>query len=143
MERATLEIGNVDALIERAKADAETYEGADHLEPEQGIDSPEIQTGTMSGAFQAPDRVLLVNIDFKEETMFLPDENGNFTGEKVKFQDGYLSTTREIADKVLAANPHIYEEIETGIDPFEAPDGFKTWNAQGYQRYLAAYYAAL
>lgn len=143
MERATLDITNVDALIERAKADADTYEGADTLEPVQGKDSPEIATGGMSGAVEIPDRVLLVNVDFKEETIFIPDAEGRFTGEKVKFQDGYLNTTRERADWILANNPHVYEEIDTGAAPFEAPDGFKTWSAPGYQRYLAAYYASL
>lgn len=143
MERGNLDLGgmNLDSLIE--KANEGTYEGADDLEPQQGIDSPEIHPEVPSGIVQVPEQVLLVNIDFKEETIFIPDSQGRFTGEKVKFMDGYLNTSRERANWILANNPHIYEETPTEAAPFEAPDGFKTWSPVGYQRYLAGYYASL
>lgn len=117
-----------------------TYDGASNLEPEfRG--SPEAE---FAESFAEPEieRVLLVNIEHPQETFYIPDPvNGQFSGDKVQFQDSYLNTTPEIAAFIKQANPNVYEEPKEGGEPFVfQKTGFRTRSREGYERYLNFYY---
>ena len=141
------ELGDLTDLLNPVEDDPEgengTYDGASDQEPyfrgspvTPDMDSPVEEAD--------PERVLLVNIRYPQETFYLPDENGQFTGNKVQFMDSYLNCTREEADAVLAAAPWVYEEPKTGGDPFVFDKtGFRTRNSAGYQEYIQHYYSNL
>jgi hypothetical protein len=81
------------------------------------------------------DKVLLVNLRYREETVFVPervaDRQGNerleFVGQKqLGFIDGHLFCTREQADFVKSICPYVMEEPKEGeVATFDAT-GFQT-----------------
>lgn len=94
------------------------------------------------------DKVLLVNLRYTEETIFVPenitDQHGNvhreFVGQKqLQFIDGHLYCTRSQADMVKAMCPYVYEEPKEGeVVTFHAT-GFRTRSAAIMAEYGARY----
>ncbi len=111
---------------------SEAGEPADPIVP---INSPAVE-GSLPGV--AADKVLLVNLDFVNETVFFPLEDGSINPrDKEKFSEGHLITDRASADKVLAKCPYVYEEPKTGELFTHAPSGFHTRNAAGFVKYVS------
>src|SRR6478672_9933876 len=79
---------------EPPRADAPPPDYRPATDPDMGAE-PADQDGT----------VVLVNLEYVNETVFIPDDNGTFTGEHVQFQGGHLLTDPATAAKVMAACP--------------------------------------
>lgn len=79
-------------------------------------------------------KVVLLNLRYINETIFLPVAGTAFSGQTAKFHEGHLVTDRATADQVKAICPYVYEEPESG-EVFSHPSGFKTRIADAFAKY--------
>ena len=120
------------------KALEETYQGAPDRFSDPGEESPEIQHQDIASPVDLdaePDKVLLVNIDFTEEKVFIPDGN-RWSGRTVQFTNGRYIADRDTADRILAACPHVYEEPKSGEWFTHDESGFRTRSPQHFAKYV-------
>lgn len=116
----------------------EIYRGAPDRFSDPGDESPVIQTGGVTNApnvdAEGDAMVLLVNIDYTEEKIFIPEGN-RWSGRTEQFTNGRLITDRDTANKILAAAPHVYEEPKSGEWMTHDESGFQTRVPSKFARY--------
>ena len=82
-------------------------------------------------------KVILRNIRYINETLFIPVGGEIHSGRKVQFFDGTLITDRDTAEFVKATLPYVREEPTEG--PVFTYEGFQTRDPKIYEQYVAYY----
>lgn len=119
----------------------EVYEGAPDRFSDPGPESPVIEHLAVDNAPNVDDqedRVLLVNIKFTEEKVFIPDGNV-WSGRTVQFTNGRFIADRDTANRVLASCPHVHEEPKSGEWFVHDESGFRTRIPAVFVQYTQQY----
>lgn len=82
-------------------------------------------------------KVILRNIRYINETLFIPVNGEIHSGSKVQFTDGTLITDRDTAEFVKATLPYVREEPSEGA--IFTYKGFQTRDPYIYEQYVQYY----
>lgn len=121
------------------------YAGAPAAYSEPGPESPLIEPPVLDIEPVLPvlsptdERVILVNLRFTNEVIFMPGPGGEWTGEYVQFHDGrYLARPDELAT-ILKAAPHVSVEPKEGLLNVHPVTKFATRNPVVWAQYCLDY----
>jgi hypothetical protein len=150
-DRISIDTLDLSALDLDDQAVEDLYEGAPASFSDPGPETIPLEQDPMTSRGEVaaampdliddPDAVILVNVRYPEERLFLMDDDGH--RDKVQFMDGLLVTRRETADRVRARAPYVFEEPKQGEWHVFQRTGFRTRNAAAFAAYVEAYYRNL
>lgn len=120
---------------------AELYKGAPERMSEPGpSESPVNEPPVLNIAPAIPpvpddETVILVNLRFSNECIFISDDSGEWTGDYVQFHEGKTPLRTRLVPKVLAAAPYVYVEPSVGTLYVHPTTKFQTRNPDVWAQY--------
>lgn len=141
------ELANLIASSDREYGSADIVDDGSKV---NDLAAPEDGTLSLKTPDTTGDRVLLLNLRYRNEKLYRPMTTADgkqifIGGDEVQFIDGYLSTDAETAAWVQAVSPYVFVEPispDTAPFTFEAT-GFRTWHKAAYDLYVSQYYESV